>query len=129
METSQQEKTTISHQVKEATKTEEERQTIVHCRYKSFFSTGLRIWKSTYLVEDAGRKAQLLNAFDISLMPDWYFCQAKGGFCHFTLVFEGLSNECNSFYLREIIPEPGGFYSDKIGRNKTDVYEVEVFAE
>jgi len=109
METLQQEKIEISPQLKTSTKTEEERQTILHCRHKSFMSTPLRIWQSTYLIEDLGRKAKLLKPFDISLMPDWHFSRSINGFCYFTLVFEGLNKECRSFHLDEIIPEPGDF--------------------
>ena len=39
--------------------------------------------------------------------------------------FSGLPRSCTSFDLIERIPEPGGFEVRNIGRNKTDVYEVE----
>lgn len=129
METLQPEKVAISPQLKTGIEIEEEKQTIIHCRYKSFSPTHLRIWLSTYLITNVGRKCKLLEAFDISLMPDWYYCISKGGYCNFTLIFEGLSKQASSFYLDEIIPEPGGFYTHQINRNKTDVYEVEVFTK
>ena len=72
MDTIQQEKVAISQQLKAAAKTEEEKQTVIHCRFKSLVPTLLRIWLSTYLIEDTGRKCKLLKPYEISLMPDWY---------------------------------------------------------
>lgn len=90
----------VESSVKKALAKKEEKQTILHCRYHSLFSTKLRIWQSTYLIDDAGRKYKLIKELDIGLMPDWKFCKAIGGFCHFTLVFEGLNKEATTFFFR-----------------------------
>lgn len=106
--------------------TEEQRTTIVHCRIFSPFPTLARIWRSTYLVEENGRKVSLIKAFNIAMAPDWTWFVSENGVVCFTLLFEGLSKGCNLFHLLEDIDEPGGFYSGKIERNKTDVYVVEL---
>ncbi len=99
----------------------EERQTIVHCTVDIEFTEAFRIWKSTFLIEHgSGRRAKLLTAYNISFAPVWTINDGKG----FTLIFEGLSKECTSFDLKEIIPQDGGFESLNISRNKLDVYYV-----
>jgi hypothetical protein len=99
----------------------EERQTIVHCSVDIEFAEAFRIWPSTFLIEHgSGRRAKLLTAYNISFSPVWTLNDGKG----FTLIFEGLSKECTSFDLKEIIPQDGGFESLNISRNKLDVYYV-----
>src|SRR5687767_10285874 len=88
---------------------EAEKCTILHCKFYTKELTGIRIWKTTFLIEDTGRKCRLIKPFNIPLMPEWKFPQVENGYILFTLVFEGLSRECASFYLREEIPQPGGF--------------------
>lgn len=113
--------------LKNITQYEEEKCTIVHCRYASRSSyNSIRIWLSTYLIEESNVRRKLIKAFNIPMMPETILCKPVNGFCHFTLVFEGLSKDCSSFHLLEDIPESGGFYSTTIERNKTDVYNVEV---
>jgi hypothetical protein len=106
--------------------TEEERTTIVHCQLHSPYPTLARIWNSTFLLEEDGRRVPLVKAFNIAMAPDWTWFVSGDGFVHFTLLFEGLSKGCKIFHLMEIIDEPGGFYSGKIWRNETDVYKVEL---
>lgn len=106
--------------------TEEQRTTIVHCRIYSPFPTLARIWKSTYLVEENGRKVSLIKAFNIAMAPDWTWFISGDGLVCFTLLFEGLSKDCHLFHLWEDIDEPGGFYSGKVERNKSDVYVVDL---
>ena len=99
----------------------EERQTIVHCTVDETYA--YRIWPSTFLIEKAnGRKSKLITAFNISFAPQWTLNSGKG----FTLIFEGLSNECAVFDMVEIIPEEGGFEVRDIVRNNSDVYQVEL---
>jgi len=105
---------------------EESRTTIVHCKIYTPFPTMARVWSSTYLVEENGNKIPLIKAFLISMAPDWTWFDAEQGFFHFTLLFEGLSKGCALFHVVEEINEPGGFFSDRIRRNATDVYEVEL---
>ena len=44
----------------------------------------------------------------------------------FTLVFSGLPKECESFDLKEEIPEEGGFFVKNIRRNNSDVYRIKI---
>jgi len=111
----------IQHQI--------ERCTIVHCRFYTQFPTGVRIWPTTFLIEDSNRKVKLLKAFNISLMPHWTQHFIFDDFIRFTLVFEGLSKPCRSFHLLEDISEPFAFYSKEIFRNNSDVYFTEVFCQ
>jgi len=97
----------------------EERQTIVHCSCGADYA--FRIWPSTFLIEHGtDKRAKLITAFNISFAPQWTQNDGKG----FTLIFEGLSKNCNTFDLREIIPQDGGFEVIGISRNNTDVYHV-----
>lgn len=99
----------------------EERQTIVHCQCMGDGSEAYRIWPSTYLVEHfSDRRAKLITAFNISFAPQWTLNDGKG----FTLIFEGLSKNCKSFDLIEMIPQAGGFEVFNIPRNNMDVYQV-----
>jgi hypothetical protein len=116
----------IDEDIRAFLQTEEQRTTIVHCRIFSPYPTLARIWQSTYLVEEDGNKVLLIKAFNISMAPDWTWFITEDGLVCFTLLFEGLSKGCTSFQLLEDINEPGGFYSGKIERNKTDVYVVEL---
>ncbi|MDF2449929.1 MAG: hypothetical protein K0R26_2433 [Bacteroidota bacterium] len=98
----------------------EERQTIVHCSCGADYA--YRIWPSTFLIEHGtGKRAKLITAFNITFAPQWTLNDGRG----FTLIFEGLSKDCTSFDLKEIIPQEGGFEVLGILRNKSDVYHVE----
>ncbi|HEX2533863.1 MAG TPA: hypothetical protein VHK69_09015 [Chitinophagaceae bacterium] len=99
----------------------EERCTIVHCTLRYF--TLIRIWPTTYLIQENGTRKKLLHAFQIAPYPDWKFVGPNH--C-FTLVFEGLDRGCQRFDLLEDIPEEGGFSVPGIRRNGQDVYWVEV---
>ncbi|MEO7766086.1 MAG: hypothetical protein ABIS01_01625 [Ferruginibacter sp.] len=101
--------------------------TIVHCRYFTDQPTGVRIWPSTYLVQDNGRRCKLIKNFNISLVPEWTYHFIQNEFIRFTLVFEGLGKECIFFQLLEDIPQPYAFYSKKVQKNQSGVYTVEVF--
>ncbi len=117
----------IDAQIKELIQHETERCTIVHCRLFTEEPTGVRVWPTTFLIEDNGRKVELIKAFNISLAPDWTHHFVYHDFIRFTLVFEGLSKPCVNFHLIEEITEPFAFYSKEISRNKLDVYFTEVF--
>lgn len=98
----------------------EERQTIVHCNVAEDYA--YRIWPSTFLIErGTGKRAKLITAFNISFSPEWTLNDGRG----FTLIFEGLSKNCQLFDLKEMIPEEGGFEIAGIERNHSDVYQVE----
>lgn len=103
------------------------RQVIVHCEYYPYgVLPVIRIWPSTFLRDTCSDfKSQLITAYNISFYPVWG--KASGHKKHrFTLVFGGLPAHCTSFDLLEDIPEPGGFKSGIIQRNKEDVYHVRV---
>lgn len=115
----------IETEVKTDVKTEvkvlesEERQTIVHCSCNE--DCAYRVWPSTFLIEHGtDKRAKLITAFNISFAPQWTLNDGRG----FTLIFEGLSKNCTSFDLKEIIPQEGGFEVKDIQRNHTDVYQV-----
>jgi len=100
----------------------EEKVTIVHCTYnfpKVFEPSAIRIWPTTYLLQDDSRQKKLLQAYNISSYPEWKMVNSGH---RFTLIFEGLSKDCQTFDLIEDIPEPGGFRYENIGRNTSDVY-------
>lgn len=99
----------------------EERCTIVHCTVLE--ETLIRIWPTTFLVQDNGERKGLLQAYHITAYPYWKYVPPGHTF---TLVFEGLDKTCFLFDLLEDIPEPGGFHIENIERNKSDVYKVEV---
>ena len=109
------------------TQDEKEKCTIVHCSYHATdeYFVGVRIWPSTFLVQDDGRRCKLIKEFNITRAPQWTYYYSPDA--RFTLVFEGLSKDCKSFYLQEYIAEEGSFYTDEIPRNNTDVYRVNVF--
>lgn len=112
-------KTEIKSEVK--TFESEERQTIIHCNCISNGDDAYRIWPSTYLVEHGSdKRIKLVTAFNISFAPQWTINDGKG----FTLIFEGLSKDCKSFDLIEMIPQAGGFEVFNIPRNNMDVYQV-----
>lgn len=119
----------ISNQILEEAKSqaEVEKQIIVHCFYKThFLNTSLRIWETTFLRDmDSTHNSKLLSAHNITMYPEWM--PTKGGStAKFTLVFSALPKSCTAFDLIEDIPEEGGFFSEVIARNKSDVYRVEI---
>lgn len=100
---------------------EVERGTIVHCFLS--YPDLIRIWPTTYLVQDNRDRKKLLHAFGVSPYPHWMPVDAGHTF---TLVFEGLDKTCLLFDLYEEIHQEGGFHIENIERNKTDVYHLDV---
>ena len=120
----------ISQEILESlqTQVEEEKQVIVHCCYPATFQVGnlIRIWQSTFLVDKKlCHKSNLIHHENISLFPYWTEVPPLQDFW-FTLIFSGLPKDCESFDLREEIPEEGGFLVQNIKRNGTDVYRVRI---
>ena len=110
------------------TKIEEEKQVIVHCCFPATSSddTLIRIWASTFLVDDRiGHKSTLIHHENISIFPYWTDIPAFKDYW-FTLVFSGLPKDCDSFDLREEIPQEGGFVVKNIKRNSSDIYRVKI---
>lgn len=106
-----------------------EKQVIVHCYFKATNNNiSIRIWKSTYLRDlNSLHKSKLLTSHNINIYPNWTEMK-NGKDSKFTLIFSGLPRSCTSFHLFELIPRNGGFYSETIHRNKTDVYTVEIYS-
>lgn len=102
----------------------EERTTIVHCTVKQ--SLMVRMWPSTFLVQNDGLRKKMLHLFNICLYPEWQW--VTSGY-QFTLIFEGLGDDCFSFDLFEQAAEPGGFLVKNIQRNVTDVYWLDIGLE
>ena len=102
-----------------------EKSTIVHCRLSGDydFPAAIRIWPTTFLVQDNSDRKKLLHAYNIAPYPNWKIVNEGHVF---TLVFEGLDKNCLLFDLIEDIPEFGGFTFENIKRNDTDVYWVDV---
>ena len=109
------------------TKNAESGQTIVHCKVAD--AELIRIWKTTFLVQNTGTKAELLYADGISIAPEWSYVMHNNGYAYFTLIFESLDADCSSFYLDEIIPEPNGFYTRSVKKNTSGVYTVELLTK
>lgn len=99
----------------------EERTTIVHCTLLE--DSFIRIWPTTFLVQDDGARKPMIQAFNIVAYPNWKLVPAGH---RFTLVFEGLDRSCAVFEMVEDIPEPGGFRSGPLQRNRSDVYTLDV---
>ena len=117
---------TTAVQLQTATAVDEECQVIVFCNYRA---TGpdqlIRIWSTTVLLDrSSAHESKLLFTDNVAVAPQWMHVP-NGSTARFTLIFSGLPRSCTSFDLIERIPEPGGFEVRNIGRNKTDVYEVE----
>ena len=107
---------------------QEEKQVIIHCRYKCSnpYGMNIRIWSSTFLIaKDIAHKSELVHAESIPFAPAWMFVP-PGDSNQFSLIFTGLPKGCQKFDLVEIIPQEGGFYISNIERNEMDVYEVVV---
>lgn len=104
-----------------------EKQVIVNCFFQPIYQdTLIRIWKSTYLRDkESSHISKLLTAFNITFYPVWTPIGA-GKKAKFTLVFSALPSDCSEFDLFEDIPQGGGFYSEVIKRNKSDVYNIEL---
>lgn len=110
----------------ELTEINEERQVVVHCtvrREGGFADTLIRIWPTTFLVQQDGSRKKMMYFDKISPFPIWMPVRLPHTF---TLVFEGLDDDCGIFDLFEEIPQSGGFHVRDIRRNGTDVYHVDL---
>ena len=108
------------------TRIREEGIVIVHCTYNAEIDGGIRIWKTTFLVDKAsGDRSHMHHAENITMAPDWTYVPS-GKRYRFTLLFSPLPKTCEFFDLVEDIPQEGGFLVQNIRRNKTDVYHVTV---
>ena len=102
----------------------DEKCTIVHCRYFNEEESMHRIWPTTYLIQENKIRKKLIQAYNITLYPEWMI--TPRGKVVFTLLFEGLDDDCVLFDLLEDIPDSGAFYCSAIKRNSSDVYIVDV---
>ena len=125
METITKEKIDIAPEILEQINTQEEKQVIVHAT-----ATGIpnlhtiRVWPTIYLIpKGTSHKCKLLHHFNIVMYPKWQTIGPSGQH-NFTLLFEGLPADCETFDIVEIIHEDGAFESRNIPRNEEDVYHV-----
>jgi hypothetical protein len=61
--------TEVKEEVATETMVAEENQTIVHCVCR--VDAAYRIWPTTFLIEQNGKRAKLVTAFNISFYPYW----------------------------------------------------------
>ena len=107
----------------------QEKITILHCKYlvqgKGYFN----FLPTTYLYEEDNTRRKILFAYNVAISPNRTEYFTFFDFIHFTLIFEGLSKNCKKFYLNEHSNNIGflSFWSMDIERNNSDVYEVELF--
>jgi hypothetical protein len=110
----------------ELTELSEERQVVVHCTVRGGEpgeGTLIRIWPTTFLVQQDGSRKKMMYFEGISPFPVWTPVRLPHTF---TLVFEGLDDDCGVFDLYEDIPQEGGFHVRDIRRNGSDVYHVDL---
>ena len=106
---------------------QEEQQVVVNCFIKMDYMLlpRIRIWPSTYLFSrDGKRLSRLVKSFNIGIYPTWSYVPPTGS--EFTLIFESLPKDVESFDLIEVIPEPGEFAIRRIPRNGSDVYNLQI---
>ena len=103
---------------------QEENQVIVHVHLKIRFQPlGIRIWPNTLLIPcGGGSSAKMIQSIGISKAPQWMSINKNT--CVFTLIFEGLTKDCQVFDLVEDIPSPNRFQYMGIVRNQTDAYHL-----
>lgn len=103
---------------------QEENQVIVHVHLRiKYPPSRIRIWPTTFLIpREGGTSAKMIQCIGISRAPQWMYIFEKS--CVFTLIFEGLSKDCQVFDLVEDIPLPDPFEFYGIVRNQTDVYHL-----
>ena len=86
----------------------------------------IRIWKSTFLLDDnSDYVSNLLHAENITLYPIW--TKVELGKTHqFILIFDALPKDCGKFHFVEDIPQGGGFVCMDILRNSYDIYDLDM---
>ena len=99
----------------------------VHCCFQNRWKDMLvRIWKTTYLIDQATRsRSALIHAENISIAPMWTMVPDNREYT-FLLIFGSLPASCKVFDLLEDIALPSGFHVTGIRRNETDVYRVNI---
>ncbi len=106
---------------------EEEAQTIVHCRYisKTKYINGgwVNIYPTTYLVNGEER-ITLLYADNIPMAPACHQFSHPGELKWFTLIFPAIPKDWKQFNLIEECGAHTGFTVSNIRRNNQGVYEV-----
>jgi hypothetical protein len=98
----------------------------VHCYFQTAMNDLVRIWRTTYLVDQSqGSRSQLVHAENISYAPQWTVIRENTTYS-FLLIFSALPKSCMQFDLVEEIAMPGGFVVRNIPRNQTDVYHIDL---
>ena len=99
---------------------EDEGQVTIHMRTR--LGGGVRIWPSIKLrCRTTGTESKFIHAVGLSPFPTWTRVEPGGAY---TLLFEPLPPDCQSFDLVEEIPQPGGLVVRDIARNGKDVYRL-----
>lgn len=128
METVVKEKIEIAPELLEQIAVQVEKQVTVHGLINNPAKHELlvRVWPTIYLIpKGTSHKCRLLHHFNIAMHPEWQYIK-KHDSLQFTLIFEGLPQNCDQFDLIEIIPESGAFEVRNISRNKQDVYFIKI---
>ena len=103
---------------------QKEGQTTVHFIVPLLKADLMRIWKSTFSKANNSEKvSKMIVNHNISTFPKWTKIDTKK-LNTFTLIFEGLPEDCTSFDLIEDALEDGGFLYENIQRTYNDVYEI-----
>ena len=99
---------------------------VVHIRCAPDYAPYVRIWQSTFLLDQASSiTSEMIRFENISLYPHWY--PIPDGQPHqFTLYFRQMPRSVRVFDLAEIIPEPRGWFFPSIRRNDADVYWLDL---
>lgn len=114
-------------QINIATAEEVEGQTTVHCY--CHVNGGIRIWPTTFIIDNLGNSYKLLHAFGIPLYP--IYMPVNNSVTRFTLIFPTLNNSASSFHIIEQIPETemGAFYTEVILKNNTGIYLTKILSK
>ena len=105
---------------------EEQGIVIVHCRFHNTEGRRIRIWNSTFLMDqDSSSKSKLMHAENIPIAPQWKPIEL-GAMVRFTLIFSALPKTCRVFDLIEECNEHGSFQFYNIRRNTEDVYDLSI---
>jgi hypothetical protein len=99
---------------------------VVHIRCAPGYSSSVRIWRSTFLLDrHSAHTSALIDSKGITPYPEWTWIR-RGAPHTFTLIFEPLPRTVRVFDLHEIIPEPLGWYFPEIVRRPQDVYHLDL---
>ena len=104
-------------------------QVVLHFLIKntSTQESGIRIWPTSYLYDlGSDHVSELMHVENITMYPTWQWISGLSK-TYFTLIFSGLPKTCDAFSFKELCANQAGAWCvDKIVRNNTDVYFLEI---